>query len=392
MTRLFFLLCLIVLCKGNESNSLKLEQVLILSRHNIRTPLTSKLKSYAPKLWPKFNEPVAHLTRKGVLLESYMAEYIYEWLASKDFFKGCPKQDEVLIYSNTKSRTRDTAKAFAEAAFPSCNISAQHYDNIDVFDPLFFPIFHNNSEDFKQTMIKEMERKIKETDLTELYLELNRILDLQNSDKCKLNSVCDFSKIKSTVIYEEGEEPNVAGPLFVGTQIVDTFVMGYYEGFPLEDVAWGEIKTDDQWKLLANIMRVNLDVRFNFKPGSEDIARPLLNYMFNIFRNGTPKFTMLVGHDANMNSVTNALRFKDFELKDQFEPYPIGGKLLFEKWTDGEKKYLKIEYVYQTFSQLRNGNKLSMADPPHTVVLELNDCKIDENGFCPWEDFMKLNF
>lgn len=387
----FIILCFVVLCKGIDINSLKLEQVLILSRHNIRTPLTSDLAKYAEKPWPVWDESTGYLTKKGALLEGYMGKYIAEWLNSEDFIEGCPKDDEVLIYANTKPRTIASAQAFAESAFHDCNITVQHHENISIFDPIFFPILHNKTLSFRNQVAEEMANKLNEVNLTESYLELGRIINIEKSEICKKLYLCDLSLIKNEIVNEENEEPNVSGPLFIGNAIVDSFIMSYYEGKPMKDVAWGEISSDEQWLLLSKISRENQNVRFNLTSGAKDIAGPLLKYMFDIFEYETPKFTLLMGHDSNLNPVVRALDIEPFTLPDQFEPFPIGGKLVFQKWVDKTGQYLKLEYIYPTSAQLRFGNRLSMLQPPHRVLLELKDCKMTVNGYCPWSDFMKLN-
>lgn len=384
-------LCLVVLSKGIDINSLKLEQVLILSRHNVRTPLVGKLESYSSKLWPKWNASAGFLTEKGAKLEGFMGQYIAEWLDSEDFIEGCPKNDEVLIYANTRPRTLHTAKAFADSAFQSCNLSVQHYENLDVFDPLFLPIFHNTSQAFKNQARQEMENKLNEVNLTESYIELARILNLRNSDICKKTYLCELHLVPTEIVTEDGKEPNVKGSLLIGNSVVDSFIMSYYEGLPISEVAWGQITTDEQWKLLTKISKQEQNTRFNLKTAAKDMASPLLKYMFEIFKNGTPKFTLLIGHDSNLNSVISALEFEPFVLPDQFEPFPIGGKVIFQKWSDISGQYLKVEYVYPTTKQLRDGQRLSLLQPPQKVLMELKDCKISESGFCPWSEFMKLN-
>ncbi|KAJ8707747.1 hypothetical protein PYW07_011424 [Mythimna separata] len=385
------LLCLVALSKGIDIDSLKLEQVLILSRHNVRTPLTAKLESYSSKLWPKWNASAGYLTEKGTRLEGYMGKYIAEWLDSEDFIEGCPNKDDVLIYANTKPRTLDTAKAFAESAFQSCNITVQHYENIEIFDPLFLPILHNTTEANKNQVREEMENKLKEMNLTDSYIELSRILNLRTSDICKKLYLCELHLRRNEIILEDGEEPNVSGPLDIGNSIVDSFIMSYYEGMPTSEVAWGQIKTDQQWDLISKICKENQNIRFNLTKGAKDIARPLVKYMFDIFKAGTPKFTLLVGHDSNMNSVIRAFDFQPFVLPEQFEPFPIGGKVIFQKWSDVSGQYLKVEYVYPTTKQLRDGERVSLLQPPKKVLLELKGCEISKSGYCPWTEFMKLN-
>lgn len=389
--KLFVLLCLVALGKGIDIDSLKLEQVLILSRHNVRTPLTEKLESYASKSWPKWNAPAGYLTEKGARLEGYLGKYIAEWLDSEDFIEGCPNEEEVLIYANTKPRTLATAKAFAESAFQFCNITVKHYENLEIFDPLFLPILHNTTEVFKNKVREEMEKKLKEINLTESYLELSRILNLRASDICKKLYLCELHLGRNEIVMEDGEEPNIRGPLDIGNSVVDSFIMSYYEGKPASEVAWGQIETDQQWELIATISKENQNVRFNLTTGAKDIAGPLLKFILDIFKEGTPKFTLLVAHDSNLNSVIRALDFKPFVLPNQFEPFPIGGKIIFQKWSDVSGQYLKVEYVYPTTKQLRNGERLSLLQPPQKVLLELNGCEISPSGYCPWNVFLKLN-
>lgn len=384
-------MCIVVASKGIDINSLKLEQVVMLGRHNIRTPLTEGLELYSSKPWPKWNDAAGILTPKGLRFEGYIAEYISQWLDTEDFFEGCPQKDDVLIYANTKSRTLESAKAFAETAFNNCNISVQHYENLGAFDPLFLPIFHNKTEAFKKQVAEEMKKRLSEMNLTHAYTELGTILNIKDADICKKLFMCDLNTQQSEIVLEDGEEPNVNGPLYIANAVVDAFIMSYYEGRPMSDVAWGQIETDQQWDLLAKIITENQNIRFKLQSAAKDIASPLLKYMFNIFNSGKPKFTLLVGHDSNLNSVLTALEFKPFERKLQFEPYPIGGKIVFQKFSDRKGQYLKVEYIYPTTKQLRDGEKLTSNNPPQRITLELNGCPISPTGYCQWSEFMKLN-
>ena len=51
---------------------------------------------------------------------------------------------------------------------------------------------------------------------------------------------------------------------------------------------------------------------------------------------------------------------------------------------------MKIEYVYQSSEQLRNADVLSLKSPAQRVTLELKDCPVDTNGFCPIDKFNTL--
>lgn len=102
-----------------------------------------------------------------------------------------------------------------------------------------------------------------------------------------------------------------------------------------------------------------------------------------------PKITLLVGHDSNIASLLTALDFRPYQLHDQQERTPIGGKIVFQRWHDKNtnQELMKIEYVYQSSDQLRNASVLSLQSPAQRVTLELKGCPVDGNGFCPVDKF-----
>ncbi|CAH2056133.1 unnamed protein product, partial [Iphiclides podalirius] len=374
------------------SSGLKLEQVLVLSRHNIRTPLTAKLEDTSPFKFPIWKNEVGHLTDKGALLETYMGGYFAEWLNKRGLLPpGCPTDENVFVYANTRQRTRESANAFVRGAFRNCNVSAHSIDSAEM-DPVFNPILRDTSDEVKRKIIAEMERKLMELQLQDAYLQLNEILDLKNSKICETESFCDLTDAKDEIVYVVGSEPNVVGPLAISNSVLDSFIMSYYEGMPDKDVAWGKIHNNEQWTLLSKIIRENQNVRFNSSVLARDVAKPLLKYIRGVFNGPLRPLTVLFGHDSNLNSIMAALGFKHYILPNQYEATPPGGKIVFQKWSDEDnsRELLKIDYVYQTTDQIRNASKLSISNPPQWVQLELRNCTVDKNGFCPWKKFLNI--
>ncbi|XP_059057145.1 glucose-1-phosphatase-like [Achroia grisella] len=388
---LLFLFCMGVYCR----NGYKLKQVLILSRHNIRAPLSTNLQRTTDLQWPVWETQVTHLTPKGALLEGYIAHYIAEWLKEEGLISdSCPAKNELHVYANTPQRTKETAKAFVKSAFKNCNVSV-HYKDTAKMDPLFHPVVHNGTEEFKEIGVREMKDILDKMNLKDTYKLIDEIIDFKNSDICRTESMCDLVNGKNDIIFELNEEPNVYGPLSISNSIADFFLMSLYEGFPKENIAWGKMTESHHWRLLSNIVREDLNVRFNSSILSKDIADPLVQYMANILLNeetSAPKLTLLFGHDSNLYSVMASLGFKPYNLPNQYELTPIGGKLVFQKWYDEKHKrdLFKVNYVYQTVKQLRHGTPLSSENPPKSVILEIKGCKINKKGFCPWEDFRKI--
>ncbi len=84
----------------------QLQQVLIMSRHNLRAPLAnngSVLEQSTAKAWPQWDVPGGQLTTKGGVLEVYMGHYMREWLAQQKLVTGgeCPPENAVYAYANS---------------------------------------------------------------------------------------------------------------------------------------------------------------------------------------------------------------------------------------------------------------------------------------------------
>ena len=123
----------------------QLEQVLIMSRHNLRAPLAnngSVLEQSTPKQWPEWDVPGGQLTTKGGVLEVYMGHYMREWLAEQGMVKTgeCPPADTVYAYANSLQRTVATAQFFITGAFPGCDVPVHHQEKMGTMDPTFNPV------------------------------------------------------------------------------------------------------------------------------------------------------------------------------------------------------------------------------------------------------------
>nr|XP_026483478.1 uncharacterized protein LOC113391659 [Vanessa tameamea] len=396
-------LCLILICVLIQvivfvfiffSNvpSMRLEQVVILSRHNVRTPLSKNLGRMTPQPWPHFKEKPGYLTEKGFVLEGYMGTFFFSWLHNEGLLsKNCPTDEEFYVYANSMQRTLLSAQAFVNNAFPDCNIIV-HHTELNKTDLIFNPVIHNSSAIFKDIALKEMKYVLDNLNLEQSYKSMENILNYKYSDLCKLENECDMNKDKNQLEILVGKKPKLSGPLKLCNEAIDDFLMSYYNGFPMEEVAWGKLNEKNKWHSVLDLTAGYHNVTFNTTHVSKDIAKPLLKYMTDIFNNKISNVVLLMGHDANINVILNAMSFKPYNLPDSFVSAPIGGKIVFQKWFDMtlNKYLLKINYVYQTNKQLRHGHVLSLKSPPNFALLELKYCKTDNNGFCLWDDFLRF--
>ncbi|HBV39674.1 MAG TPA: bifunctional glucose-1-phosphatase/inositol phosphatase [Erwinia sp.] len=402
-------LCALAVCSALTSlsafaadDNYQLEQVLMMSRHNLRAPLAdngSVLAQSTKKKWPQWDVPGGQLTTKGGVLEVYMGRYTRQWLAQQGVIKddGCPGSDEIYAYANSLQRTVATAQYFVTGAFPGCDVPVSHQDEMGTMDPVFNPVITDSSEAFNQHALTAMNSTAEKLTLKPAFQRLEKIIDYKNSPACDGKKQCDLSSNNENKFFaENGKEPTVSGPLKVGNSLVDAFTLQYYEGLPADQIAWGQIKTPEQWKELAAIKNGYQDTLFTSPEVARDVAAPLVDYIRSLLvdedKASAPKVTLMVGHDSNIASLLSALDFKAYTLPAQYERTPIGGMIQFQRWHDkkNNQELVKVEYVYQSSDQLREATPLSLDTPPKRVTLEMNGCKTDANGFCPWDQFTQV--
>ncbi|MDO4435705.1 MAG: bifunctional glucose-1-phosphatase/inositol phosphatase [Cardiobacteriaceae bacterium] len=388
-----------------------LEKVVMFSRHGIRAPLVgygSALAEATPQTWPTWQTEGGHLTPKGTQLEALFAVYLGEWLEATGLIKKDQCQtDQFLIYTNSLPRTIATGQAFADKAFPDCGLKVRHQEEVGKMDDTFNPIVRREvTPEFEQQLRQSIDESLGgkgfaglNERLADNYAELEKVLDYGQSVACQEKKSCDFRLLENTLSFEQGKEPKTTGALRNGTGAGDNFILQYYEGFPENEVAWGKITSEDSWKKITAIKDLYNDVLFGSPLMAKEAATPLLLFIQNAFHDAgyqhdlivparQAKVVLLVGHDSNVGSLLPLLKVKPYQLPKQYEHTPSGGKLVFQKWRDGQgKAWAKVEYVYQSTEQLRIAEALDLKNPPQKVVLELSDCPINEQGFCPFEQF-----
>ncbi|QIP57599.1 bifunctional glucose-1-phosphatase/inositol phosphatase [Hafnia alvei] len=391
----------------------QLEQVLIFSRHGIRAPLVGYgdiLAESTPHQWPVWKTEGGLLTPKGAEVETLFGKYMRDWLAQTGILPagGGPTDGAVFIYANSLPRTIDTAKSFVSGAFPECSLKVNHQAKIGTMDPTFNPIITAKvTDEFKQKAIESINQHAGQGGIDGLnerlkpnYAVLQQVMGYGQSKVCTEKKTCSMAEQPNTVNIVQDKEPGITGPLRVGTGASDGFMLQYYEGYPLKEVAWGQITDEKQWQQLEEIKNLYHETLFGSSAVAQNAAAPLMRFISAALV-GTPdnnalaadahkaKVAVLVGHDSNIASLLAAMKTAEYELPKQYEKTPISGKIVFQRWHDknDNRDLMKIEYVYQSTDQIRNATPLSLSSPAQRVVLQIDGCKIDANGFCPMDDF-----
>jgi glucose-1-phosphatase len=377
-----------------------LKEVVILSRHNIRSPLSdngSTLGKLTPHRWTNWSAASSELTLRGGVLETMMGQFFRKWLVSEGLFTEnyVPNADEVNFYANSMQRTIATAQYFSSGFMPIANVAVRHRYAPSKMDPVFFPRLTKVSEAFCSDAMNQIAamggkkgiRGINEG-LEDSYRIIADVLDLKDSPACKSGETCAFDDYDTQIILKKGEEPAMKGSLKLANSASDAFILQYYEEADAQKAAFGHDISISDWEKIARIKDVYGDVLFTAPVVAYNVAHPLLVYMNDELNSDGRKFTFLCGHDSNIASVNAALEVEDYELPSSIEKKtPIGSKLVFEKWIDKlGNEFVAINLVYQTTEQLRNIEMLDLDHSPMVYQLQLKGLKLNADGLYSFED------
>ena len=395
---LLFLCPLLAMAQLQRSDAFKeqykLKEVVILSRHNIRSSLSvngSMLQKMTPHEWIKWSAAPSELTLRGGALETIMGQFFRKWTVDEGLFteNAVPTVDEVNFYANSMQRTIATAQYFSSGFMPVANLHINHRFTPSKMDPVFFPALTKSSEAFKAQALKEIAAMggkkgivgINEG-LKDSYQLIERVLDLKNSPACKSGEVCAFNDYNTQLKLEKGDEPNMKGSLKFANSASDALILQYYEDTDPVQAAFGQKLSNDEWEKIAKVKDVYGDVLFTAPIVAVNVAHPLLVYMKDELNAKNRKFTFLCGHDSNITSVNAALEVEEYSLPQSIEKKtPIGSKLVFEKWVDkAGKEFVAVNIVYQTTEQLRNVTLLNLENRPVVFSLKLKGLKANPDG------------
>ncbi|MBA0256928.1 bifunctional glucose-1-phosphatase/inositol phosphatase [Stenotrophomonas maltophilia] len=375
---------------GND----QLEQVVLLSRHNLRAPVVASgaLAHATPERWPRWDVGPGELTTKGGVLEVYMGRYIGQWLRQAQLLpaSGCPQPADFHAHANSLQRTQATAQFFIAGAFPGCHVAVEQRMALGTMDPLFDPVIHNDDAAFRKRALAAMQQALTASDLAPALSVVEEITRYPQSAACTGRSDCHLVLGDTTFNAEPGKEPRATGSLALASGLVDALLMEHYQGSGVPREGWGRLNTEGQWMALAQIRNRYQDILFGTPAVARDVAAPLLARVDASFGDpASPKVILLVGHDSNIGSVLAAIGIGDYSLPGQFEKTPIGGLLQFERWRDrqGGGERFRLAYVYPTTAQLRDAVPLTEAQPPGRVALPLPGC--DRQG-CSRAQFQQL--
>ena len=369
------------------------EEMVILSRHNIRSPLSgpgSVLSRITPHEWFDWSSAPGELSLRGGALEMEMGQFFREWLVGEGFFakNGVPEEGSVRFYANSIQRTRATARAFAAGLFPMADIDVEQHTPMGTMDPVFNPQITRLSEGFLEKAYAEiLAMGGPDGPMKAKYALLEKVLDIKASPAAR-HDTTSFGQFPSAVRFEMGKEPIMTGGLKMACSASDALTLQYYEEPDVVKAGFGRKLSVKDWADVSSVKDHYQDLLFSVPTVAVNVAHPMLQELLAELRTPGRKFAFLCGHDSNIGSVLAALGVEPYDAPAAIETKtPIGGKILFEKFRGRDGKlYADIWLVYASADQLREVTLLAPANPPMAIPLCLKGLSVNADGLYLLED------
>ncbi|MES1255922.1 MAG: histidine-type phosphatase, partial [Acidobacteriota bacterium] len=249
----------------SDAARLKLEYVVIVTRHGVRAPTweTERLNRYSSEPWPVWGVPPGHLTTRGRMLMGLMGSYYGAWLSSEGLLPrtGCEGAARIYIWADTDQRTIETGRALAGTLVPGCTIPV-HAQAGGGDDPLFDPIAAGLVEPDLAIAAQAVRDRLGPE--PQRVLESHRrnfetLQDILTGGAPAPKKVFEWPADISVTVQDKAVALN--GPLSVASTLTENFLLEYTNGFQGRDLGWGRLNADNLVRVLelhgtyADLMR-----------------------------------------------------------------------------------------------------------------------------------------
>ena len=385
---------------GIPGDTYKLEQVVVLSRHNIRSPLSgsgSNLAKITTHEWFPWTSAPSELSLRGGVLETMNGQFFRQWLEAEELIPANwqPRQREVRFFANSLQRTIATSQYFSSGMLPVANVPIEIDGTYGKGGGIFLPLVTWTSDAYVQAALEELSHRNGATDMTEVNASMREpfelvqdVLDYEDSTGYLSGEFGDLVTTDTQVTLEVGAEPTMTGSLKLATSAADALVLQSYEESDLTAASFGHDLSFAQWQEVGSILGAYNDTLFCSPLIASQVAHPLLAEIGQELDTPGRIFSFLCGHDSNIGSVCAALEVAPYELEGAIEPTtPIGSKLVFERYTDSTgAEYGRVRLVYQSVDQLRSSSMLTPENLPMSEELELEGLQKNADGLYDYDD------
>ena len=385
-------------------DSYTLEQVVILSRHNLRAPLSSNgsvPSELTPHDWIQWSAGSSELTLKGGIEETSMGQYFRKWLDQEGLIpeNSIPEAGEVRFNARDKQRCRATARYFAAGLFPLADIEVEYPGDSKGTEDFMKPVLHFYSDAYAEDATAQVaalggdagfDGLAEQTrDAIKLIMD---VVDMQDSEAYQSGKYGDLLTAGSGYEMEADKEPNLTGAIQTAYQVGDALLLQYYEAPDAAEAAFGHALAKDDWAAIGQFMTTCLEMKHGAPLVAANITNPLLRELEAELKNEQRKFSFFCAHDCTVLGTISALGAKLDALPDSIEAKaPIGVKLMFERLRDQKgQAWYRVSMVYRSTAQIRSGEMLTLDNPPMKYVLGFEGVAANEEGLIAEADLFSL--
>lgn len=367
----------------------QLEKVVELSRHGVRPPTPGnrkEIEAASQQPWTVWTTADGELTGHGYSAVVNKGRWQGEHYRQLGLLPaGCPTADDVYLRASPLQRTRATAQAIADGAFPGCGVPIhQVTGEVD-------PLFQSDKLAFAQTDPQQelAAKQQKAGDLAQLQQQLQPAIQQLRAAVCPPTAKCDFfdrpwqfKQTRSGHTYVEG--------LSVMASMVETLRLGYSENLPVDQLAWGHITTAAQITRLLPLLTANYDLSNDLLYQAQRRGSILLQAMLTEIASNasTARWLILVAHDTNIAMVRTLMGF-DWQLPGYARGnIPPGGSLVLERWRDSQsgERFLRLYFQAQSLDGLRQLQPIDDAQGLLRQEWHQPDCRMTDVGLlCPYQ-------
>ena len=380
------------------------ERVVMLSRHNIRSPLSdgdSMLGKLVPHDWFAWTSPSGELSQRGALLETSTGQFFRKWAEKEGLFPANyqPGKAAVRIYANGYQRTQATARFFASGLLPLADIQVECHAPMNTMDEVFSPRLRFCSDRYREDVLAQIAETGGVAGMEGIFAELQPsvqlLMDVTGMADSKAYQSGEYGDLLDSRLefsLEDGSSPEVKGYLKTATSVADAMIMQFYEEPDPVKAAFGHELTEDQWRMITGIVTRYEEILFSTPLIALSAAHPMLETIRNELTARDRKLTFLCGHDSNLASVIGALGVEDYDLPEAIETRtPVGAKLVFIRLIDenGDAWY-DVSLVYQGIRQMKEIQILGIDTPPMKAALRLKGVPVNEYGLVAEKDLLDL--
>ncbi|HBM7341199.1 TPA: histidine-type phosphatase [Klebsiella oxytoca] len=376
---------------GHAATQYALEKVVELSRHGIRPPTEGNreaIEAATQRPWTQWTTHDGELTGHGY------AAVVNKGRDEGARFRqlglltaGCPASGEIYVRASPLQRTRATAQALVDGAFPGCGVMIHHVSG-DA-DPLFQTDKFAVTQTDPARQLAEVKKKA--GDLAQRRQALAPAIQRLKNAVCVPDKPCPVFDLPWQVEQSKSGKTSISG-LSVMANMVETLRLGWSENLPLSQLAWGHITRSSQITALLPLLTENYDLSNDVFYTAQKRGSILLNAMLEgVKESAAPnvRWLLLVAHDTNIAMVRTLMDFS-WQLPGYSRGnIPPGSSLVLERWRDTRsgQRYLRVYFQAQSLDDLR---RLQTPDSQHPLLRQewrQAGCQTTDVGtLCPYQE------